>query len=385
MDYKLYHGDCLDLLPTLETQSVDAIICDPPYGLSFMGKRWDYNVPSVAMWEECLRVLKPGGHLLSFGGSRTYHRMVVNVEDAGFEIRDCLQWIFGSGFPKSHDVSKAIDKMAGAEREDYVKPQNITEAAKQWDGWGTALKPAHEPIVLARKPITGTIAANVLEWGTGGINIDDCRVPITDGAKMARNNRPGDNGWKNSSGGQNSAALNGEPAGRWPANVIHDGSEDVVGLFPVTDGGKFTIGGTPRKVDGFICIGSPNRTNAIMNYGDTGSAARFFYSAKASKSERTCGGKVGNNHPTVKPLALMQYLCRLITPPGGVVLDPFMGSGSTGIAAIECGYKFIGVEMDDHYFDVANERIERTYRRVNGMARKANDTHDDLPLFAESA
>lgn len=344
MNLKIINSHCLEYMRTMPKNSIDSIVTDPPYGLSFMGKKWDYDVPSVEIWRECLRVLKPGGHLLSFAGTRTQHRMAVNIEDAGFEIRDMIAWVYSSGFPKSLDVSKAIDKMAGAERKvigvrsdgcgnteaSIHKSQGFatsrsavfdisapaTDAAKQWYGWGTALKPALEPITLARKPLIGTVAENVQTYGTGAMNIDRTRIEITDGAKMARNNKLGENGWKNSSGGQNNAALHGEPSGRWPANLIHDGSEEVAGLF--------------------------------------GSAARFFYCAKASKSDR----EEGNNHPTVKPTTLMRYLCRLVTPPNGTILDPFMGSGSTGKAAKFEGFDFIGIEREAEYCEIAKKRIE---------------------------
>jgi DNA modification methylase len=379
MATQLYLGDCLEVLPTIEADSIDAIICDPPYGLSFMGKGWDHGVPGVTFWKEALRVAKPGAMLLAFGGTRTYHRLTVAIEDAGWEIRDCLMWLYGSGFPKSHDIGKAIDKAAGAEREvigkkkspytptgrntncygEYDIPTDekgylqypitapATDAARQWDGWGTALKPAWEPIIMARKPLIGTVADNVLAWGAGGINVDACRVNITDGATMARNNKPGANGWKNSSGGPNSAALNGEPQGRWPANLILD---------------EAAAGGHEW--------------------------ARFFYCAKASKRDRDEGlegmelreatkqfnegmeGKMRSNgtvikaaiqhrnhHPTVKPTQLMRYLCRLVTPPGGVILDPFMGSGSTGKAAMLEGFGFVGVEKEADYLEIARRRI----------------------------
>jgi transcriptional regulator with XRE-family HTH domain len=372
----LRQGDCLDVLRTIDTNTIDAIVTDPPYGLSFMGKRWDYDVPSVEVWYECLRVLKPGGHLLAFAGTRTQHRMAVRIEDAGFEIRDMIAWVYGSGFPKSLDVSKAIDKHGGAsvawfgpwfrkwrtehgitqkqvaalfpsktggltgcvanwelgfnlptpdqfnlirdtfglpfdsieaaEREVVAQQRGTvlavapgqdndrssttlditapaTPAAQQWAGWGTALKPALEPITVARKPLTGTVAANVLEHGTGALNVDGCRV--------------------------------GDASGRWPANLIHDGSEEPAALL--------------------------------------GDAARFFYCAKASRSDR---GE-GNNHPTVKPTDLMRYLCRLVTPPGGTVLDPFTGSGSTGKAAALEGFHFLGIEREAEYLDIARARI----------------------------
>ena len=385
MTIDLRQGDCLDVLRTIDTNTIDAIVTDPPYGLSFMGKRWDYDVPSVEVWYECLRVLKPGGHLLAFAGTRTQHRMACRIEDAGFEIRDMIAWVYGSGFPKSLDVSKAIDKMDASEEQerrrlrftawvrstgitsrqideatctnmgghyttaasqpaimtrehleqcrhllggvpewiereadirsvesrnmaarevvgqhratapgcnmrvgmtgcDYDKVGSITapatDAARQWQGWGTALKPALEPITVARKPQAGTVAANVLEHGTGALNVEGCRV-----------------------------------GGRWPANLIHDGSEEPAALL--------------------------------------GDAARFFYCAKASRSDR---GE-GNTHPTVKPTDLMRYLCRLVTPPGGTVLDPFMGSGSTGKAAALEGFHFLGIEREAQYLDIARARI----------------------------
>jgi DNA modification methylase len=334
---EIVNGDSLLVLQLLDENSVDAIVTDPPYGLAFMGKKWDYDVPSEELWRQCFRVLKAGGHLLCFAGTRTQHRMAVRIEDAGFEIRDMIAWVYGSGFPKSLDVSKAIDKAAGAEREvvgetrkgaqsestgrygawgDGITPTlPATPEAKQWEGWGTALKPALEPITVARKPLIGTVAENVLQHGTGAINVDGCRV--------------------------------GE---RWPANFIHDGSEEVTDLL--------------------------------------GSAARFFYCAKASKRDRDEGcegmelvthqsGMGGampvdddgnardrfkaqsrNHHPTVKPTDLMRYLCRLVTPPDGTVLDPFMGSGSTGKAAVLEGFRFIGIEREEEYCEIAKARIK---------------------------
>ena len=366
------------MLRTLPDCSVDAVVTDPPYGLSFMGKKWDYDVPSVEVWAECLRVLKPGGHLLAFAGTRTQHRMAVRIEDAGFEIRDLIAWVYGSGFPKSLDVSKAIDKAAGVEREvigvnaELAKKQTAktdtaaygnygaaggvitapaTDAARQWAGWGTALKPALEPITVARKPLSGTVAENVLRHGTGALNVDGCRV--------------------------------GGSTGRWPANLIHDGSEEVVGLFPHTHASHNqtrTESDNQRGVYGGGYHHEPGSRKT--GYGDPGSAARFFYCAKASKSDRNEGldgftpattsdgravaadnayqrGKTerANTHPTVKPTDLMRYLCRLVTPPGGVVLDPFMGSGSTGKAAILEGFQFIGIEREAEYVEIAKARI----------------------------
>ena len=370
--FTLYNGNSKQILPTLPENSIDSIVTDPPYELGFMGKSWDSTgvANDVDLWKEVLRVLKPGGYLLSFGGSRTYHRMAVAIEDAGFEIRDQIMWVYGSGFPKSLNIDKAIDKAAGVERKilgvsrmqpdirgsNYAQgkreyggdtvPQYITEPAtdlaKQWQGWGTALKPAHEPIVLARKPFTGTVVNNVLTYGTGGINIDGARV----GSEVLPAQISGDKslmgGIKNTSG--NGGVLTEERIGRWPANFIHDGSDEVNEL-----------------------LGEPSR---------------FFYCAKAGKRDRnegcenlddkewkTDGAAIPerenrpflpskNNHPTVKPTDLMQYLCRLITPPNGTILDPFLGSGSTGKAAMYEGFKFVGIELTDEYLPIAKARIE---------------------------
>jgi site-specific DNA-methyltransferase (adenine-specific) len=377
---KLHHGDCLDVLRTLPDCSVDAVVTDPPYGLSFMGKKWDYDVPSQEIWAECLRVLKHGGHLLAFAGTRTQHRMAVRIEDAGFEIRDMIAWVYGSGFPKSHDVSKAIDKAAEAEREvvgfnenwrtsksEIACPQQENQAtitapatleAKQWEGWGTALKPALEPITVARKPLIGTVAENVLQHGTGAINVDGGRVAFVSDAdrrESTAKNQHADFGTQpmtnNNVYGDYSMIqpANYNPPGRWPANFIHDGSEEVVGLFPDTKSGFMRGGEKASKGLGMFGGGQSNADT----YGDSGSAARFFYCAKASKRDRD----EGNNHPTVKPTDLMRYLCRLVTPPNGTVLDPFMGSGSTGKAAALEGFSFIGIEREAEYVTIAQARI----------------------------
>lgn len=481
----LYLGDCMEILRAIPDNSVDSIVTDPPYGLSFMGKKWDYDVPSVDIWAECLRVLKPGGHLLAFAGTRTQHRMAVRIEDAGFEIRDMIAWVYGSGFPKSLDVSKAIDKhgpsgqvpfgefaahyearrkacglthaqvcAAGGwhgatnhggtsanwangygmptveqwavlqpllglgdewsvrvEREQYERevigkrsvnrgvaftsdgPDEIpitapgSDAARQWQGWGTALKPALEPITLARKPLIGTVAANVLAHGTGGLNIDGCRIA---GEPWKAHSATGLGSVKVFSEGD-TPVIDKSPhdAGRWPANLIHDGSGEVMAGFPTTTSGK--PGDSIRTAKGMVLQGGGGGT-PLTGYGDTGSAARFFYCAKASKKDRDEGldhmeaihrvngnkwtdqdyrvargerppsaesGPRKNTHPTVKPTDLMAYLCRLVTPVGGVVLDSFMGSGSTGKAAVQEGFRFIGCEREIEYFDIACRRIEQ--------------------------
>jgi site-specific DNA-methyltransferase (adenine-specific) len=378
----IIQGDCIEVLKTLPDCSVDAVVTDPPYGLSFMGRRWDYDVPAVEVWAECLRVLKPGGHLLAFAGTRTQHRMAVRIEDAGFEIRDMIAWVYGSGFPKSLDVSKAIDKAAGAEREvvgsklgqpGYSLTDGkgglygggfgangtgegecritapATKAARQWQGWGTALKPALEPITVARKPLIGTVAANVLEHGTGGLNIDGCRVG-TESTVVSRKTVGATMGSNGIYGGSNGLRDTGSNAGRWPANLIHDGSEEVVGLFPETAAEGHPACRNTSDYSGGLEQGKTPH-GAIRT--DSGSAARFFYTAKASKADR---GE-GNHHPTVKPTELMRYLVRLVTPPGGVVLDPFMGSGSTGKACALEGFAFIGIEREAEYVEIARARI----------------------------
>lgn len=381
---KIINSESLKALSKYPENSVDAVVTDPPYGLKFMGHRWDYSVPSVALWQEVLRVLKPGGHLLSFGGTRTYHRMVVNIEDAGFEIRDQLQWIYGSGFPKSMDISKAFVKSLAVEREvigqqKYTTPNikgnsfnsddvsgrgrlaaNITaptsDQAKEWDGWGTALKPANEPIVLARKPITGTIVDNITEHGVGGINIDACR--IASDTKITNHSRGTESakskGKYGDSTAQETHQTQGQQLGRFPANVILD--EAAGRLLDIQSGTLKSGDSKGFKGEHTAKIYAPYANNQIdpaTIYADSGGASRFFYCAKASKSER---GQ-GNTHPTVKPVKLMEYLVKLITPVGGIVLDPFAGSMTTGIACIRLGRSFIMIERDEDSYNMGRTRL----------------------------
>jgi DNA modification methylase len=412
-------GNCLDVLKELEDNSIDSIVTDPPYGLSFMGKKWDYDVPSTEIWAECLRVLKPGGHLLSFAGSRTYHRMAVRIEDAGFEIRDQIMWIYGSGFPKSHNIGKSVDKIQGNERgvigekkrgdvqkakkngSGYLAdPANrnnvkqfgygteiITKGNSAWEGWGTALKPAHEPIVMARKPFKGSVAENVLEWGTGGINIDGCRVPHNEPIKVMKAQKGGNKVFGQSGRYEDTPELKVE--GRFPANIIFD--EEAGKLLDEQTGELSTVG-SPKKIDSSKTSMFGAGVPGFQMYGDSGGASRFFYCPKASKKDRNEGldsfekklqsnanfrpnhlqaaknGDSGkphgrytptqNNHPTVKPTDLMLYLIRLVTPKAGITLDPFMGSGSTGKAALRGGFKFVGIEREAEYLEIAKARIE---------------------------
>ena len=385
--------------------SIDAVVTDPPYELGFMGKSWDASgiAYNTEVWRQCLRILKPGGHLLAFGGSRTYHRLACAIEDAGFDIRDQIMWVYGSGFPKSMNIGKAIDKAAGASREvvgvgksgknrnvlnaanypdtfggDYEITEAATQEAKQWEGWGTALKPAHEPIVVARKPVNGTIAQNVMTWGTGAINIDGCRVKRDDGDDSVAGSRTATFGTQETvSGGNGSGGWEQNDIGRFPANFIHDGSDEVLQLFPNSKAGKPQekrgTGGIWGKGDGHSIPVGPS-------YGDDGSAARFFYCAKPSTAERNAGleglqkkkadtrsdvaagmwkdknAAHQNHHPTVKPITLMRYLIRMVVPPNGIVLDPFLGSGTTGVAAIQENIDWIGFEMNPDYADIAHRR-----------------------------
>ena len=373
-DALIIKGDCLKVMAGLPAASIDAIVTDPPYGLSFMGKDWDKGVPGEAFWREALRVAKPGCHLLAAGGSRTYHRLTCAIEDAGWEIRDCIIWMYGSGFPKSLDVSKAIDKSAGAEREvvgneqnwgastasegksaygDYAGQWNITapatDAARQWQGWGTALKPAFEPFILARKPLCGTVAENVQKYGCGGINVDGCRVEGLAWKSHVATGLASEKYFTKS----NSQEIEKNPhaLGRWPANVMHDGSDEAVGVFPEDNSrffycAKASASERDEGCEGLALVTHQSGTGGAMPVDDDGNARDRF---KAQSR---------NHHPTVKPVDLMKYLCRLITPPGGLILDPFCGSGSTGVAAMREGFNFIGIELNADYAEIARRRTD---------------------------
>jgi DNA modification methylase len=533
MTYKILHGNNLDILPTLPDNSVDSIVTDPPYELGFMGKKWDLSgiAYSVELWQQCLRVLKPGGHLLSFGGTRTWHRVAVGIEDAGFEIRDSMAWLYGSGFPKSLDVSKAIDKLDAAEdrlkrnfqftawirstgitakqideitntkmgshytthptqptvatadlfdklrpylpevpeeierlvaertveSENYKKrevigqktgtksvdggghgivPGGITEAvdlditapatpeAQQWQGWGTALKPAFEPIVVARKPIEGTVANNVLKWGTGGLNIDGSRIGTEGGGTQCsqrdkEGNCTGHEDANNSLGGGVMRHGSNTISGRWPANIILDpytaellDEQSGTSKSSQPSAGIFYGAGIDTNSNNILGKGLSASVPNVKPYGDTGGASRFFYVAKASKRDRnegldellettaadmvdrepdsagmnspragagrTSGAK--NFHPTVKPTTLMEYLIKLVTPPGGVVLDPFTGSGSTGKAAILQGFDFIGIEMTEEYLPIIEGRLKHAEQLV-AEAKEQDKAKENEVLF----
>jgi DNA modification methylase len=508
MTYQILHGNNLDILPTLADNSIDSIVTDPPYELGFMGKKWDSSgiAYSVELWQQCLRVLKPGGHLLSFGGTRTYHRVAVAIEDAGFELRDSIAWLYGSGFPKSLDVSKAIDKLGGisAEQaefakalkeaksqtnmtisdlngvlgrktsnlwshfvgdvqpqlpsvENYWKLKSVlpisdkwdslflpeaerevigskmsgiankdekerhtigaskaievditapsTPEAQQWQGWGTALKPAFEPVIVARKPIEGTVANNVLKWGTGGLNIDGSRIGRAEGDNSSAGNRTATFGTQDTnSGGDGSGGWTQNDSGRWPANIILD--PYTAELLDEQSGDR-QAGAFPKRAD--------RTTNQIFKYGlqerderinlDSGGASRFFYVAKASKRDRNEGledlsdkpaGSLNmrtdehsvangmdtkpakNFHPTVKPTSLMEYLIKLVTPPNGTVLDPFTGSGSTGKAAILQGFDFIGIEMTEEYLPIIEGRLKHAEAIVAERIKETSDKQSEV-------
>lgn len=404
-DATLYCGDCRDVLATLAPSSVDSIVTDPPYGLKFMGKAWDHGVPGVDFWTAALRVAKPGAHLLAFGGTRTFHRLTCAIEDAGWEIRDCIMWVYASGFPKSHNVALSIDKTLGhpdrghriavASRhhpDGTLEPNGEqleaydakTPEAAEWEGWGTALKPSWEPIIVARKPLEGTVAANVLKYRTGAINVDGCRIDAEKPTGWGGGGTKLYDGGLSKDGGE----ARSTDLGRWPANLIHDGSEEVLALMPETDAASASMRGADRNG---LVYGTYGLNDTVRGHNDNGgSAARFFYCAKASREDRDEGldgfadvsgsavtgrepGSAGakasayagttetprkNIHPTVKPTDLMRYLVRLVTPPGGTCLDMFMGSGSTGKACKYEGFGFIGIDLEDAHVDIAKARIQ---------------------------
>lgn len=460
---QLYPGDCLEILDQLPEASIDSVVCDPPYHLTsivkrfgaenaapakvgktgayarassgFMGQKWDGG--DVAFrpetWAAVLRVLKPGGHLLAFSGTRTYHRMAVAIEDAGFEIRDQIGWAYGSGFPKSHDVAVAIDKASkgvphggrvsdspnagkfktqategkrsdvdtgqhfGAGPGQFMLQQagkyerDLVPEALEWQGWGTALKPAWEPIVLARKPLIGSVAANVLKHGTGGLNIDGCRIESVGGS--LRSGEESQDRRYHDRGSTNFAAKpgprGGDPSGRWPANLIHDGSEEVLACFPETQSGTGAVKrSSSAENNGNIgaAYGAESRPEGteMVSYGDIGSAARFFYSSKADSDDR-----LGSKHPTVKPVDLIQYLVRLVTPVGGVCLDPFAGTGTTGEAAFREGMRAILIEREPEYQDDIRKRMSLVLgsnreRRQAAARSKAKAKADLGPLFSDN-
>jgi site-specific DNA-methyltransferase (adenine-specific) len=446
VSYHLHHGDCLEVMRSLPAAHFDSIVTDPPYGLGdhrpdqvieclrawlagepyaikgrgFMGKGWDAWVPGPEVFRACLRVLKPGGHLLAFAGTRSMDLMSMAIRLSGFELRDAighahdgggaplLAWAYGSGFPKSLNVSRALDSRSDDDVQAGVPQPDV---ARQWQGWGTALKPAWEPVVLARKPLVGTVTENVLEHGTGALNINGCRIETEEQLRAGsggipcrhdeqtprtRQGEPSADRRYDTAGSTNFAATpgprGGDPAGRWPANLIHDGSDEVVALFPAEAGAQAPVRGTEPTANGFSgpvsfsgMIGRQSSTHTFR--GDTGSAARFFYCAKASNADRNAGcddlltsigGMVSNTsgqhitrrdegyqpkaqantHPTVKPTDLMRYLLRLVTPPCGVTLDPFAGSGSTGKAAILEGFEPTLIERETEYLPIIKARCD---------------------------
>jgi site-specific DNA-methyltransferase (adenine-specific) len=450
----LLNGNNLDLLKDLEDNSVDSVVTDPPYGISFMNKKWDYDVPSVNFWKECYRVLKPGGHIIVACGTRTQHRMAVNIEDSGFELRDILVWAYATGFPKSMNVGKTMDQFLGNEREvigqdiniltkqasDFKKGKrkivdsfdlgaptrnngfktlsaDITKGTSEWEGWGTSLKPAVELWTLARKPISEkNITENVLKWGTGAINIDGCRVPygneqeleeLNQGRKSNRTKREGDVAKGFGMKPQGLKDTIQPEGGRFPANLILDGSDEVNDLFPNSNGAG---GSQPKvKVTGYGSnIGGGkseyNPDGRIPMDSGSGSASRFFFCAKPSPKERNFGlgdefeirrpgerTSTGmgtfevkgvqpqkNFHPTIKPITLMCYLSKLITPKNGICLDPFMGSGSTGIACVINGFNFIGMEMEKDYFNIAKARIDYSINNITEAKSLVKETKTSI-------
>jgi site-specific DNA-methyltransferase (adenine-specific) len=386
--YTLHLGDSLEVMKTMESNSVDAVVSDPPYGLTFAGKNWDKGVPNEVYWQEAYRIAKPGAHIIAFGGTRTFHRLTCAIEDAGWDIRDCLVWLYGSGFPKSQNVSKNIDKLLGAEREKVRTPmiqgtpyfhklgdtrpwihkaleqgyhehdsdEPVTDEAKKWDGWGTTLKPAWEPIILARKPFDGSVAANILVNGVGAMNLKACRIGDEVLEQKSSTSSPVFQ--------REVPNFTPERVGRWPANVLLDEDSAIE-----VDKQSGTSKSIKRQRDGLERRPSlfdlrPNYK--IRGHDDFGGASRFFYISKASTSEREEGLEAiestterKNSHPTVKPVEIMQYLVRLVTPLNGIVLDPFMGSGTTGCACMKEGMRFVGIDITPEYVDIADRRIKQ--------------------------
>ena len=435
MIVRVEHGDCREVMKALLDEGVqcDSAVTDAPYHLTsivkrfgatsqadatktsdrarrgadgmarlsrgFMGKQWDGGdiAYQPETWRLVFDLLKPGAHLLAFGSTRGHHRMFCAIEDAGFEIRDTVCWLYGSGFPKSHDVAKGIDKAAGADRHvlgtspnwreskrDREKNGSMevrganaglltepsTAAAKQWQGWGTALKPAYEPICVARKPLIGTVAANVLTHGTGAINIDGCRVDIDSAERDVIDNRSGagesTEGWGHIGIRPAGEKFKAHNAGRWPANIVHDGSDEVIAAFP-SDCKTGGPGVTKRNTNSPVYSGPASSADReTVGYADDGSAARFFYSAKADATDR-----LGSKHPTVKPVDLMRWLVRLVTPKGGLVLDPFAGTGTTGMACMAEGMRCILIEREAEYVADIRKRI-------------AHVSGEDAPLFVDT-
>ena len=426
-DVRLYLGDCIEVMAEMDAESVDAVVCDPPYGLEFMGKEWDRadSPDAFAAWcetwaREALRVLKPGGHLLAFGGTRTFHRLTCGIEDAGFEVRDCLSWLYGSGFPKSLDVSKAIDKAAGAERDtprswgtngERHDPLGTltgrakatgwcercgksrgsqaancscdttgapaTDAARKWQGWGTALKPGWEPCVVARKPLAGTVAANVQAHGTGAINVDGCRIDASDKTPVPRagyGRHDTDNAYQIAGDPKfRTTGVDSAPGKRWPANVALD--EQAAAMLDAQSGTSTSKASAMPLPIGHAFAGETYGGDGatgevtVRGFTDSGGASRFFYTAKASRADRSTNG-ANNTHPTVKPTDLMRWLVRLVTPPGGVVLDPFAGSGSTLVAARAEGVRCIGIEREEEYARIIADRLSQLSLLSEGMVEE---------------
>jgi site-specific DNA-methyltransferase (adenine-specific) len=373
MSYTIIQGDNRETLKTIPDNSIDAIVTDPPYGIDFLGKSWDANTGALETYQECLRVLKPGGHILAFSAARTYHHLAITLEQAGFEIRDQIMWIYSSGFPKSQDVGKQLDKK---------------EIANDWTGWGTSLKPAHEPIALARKPIKLSIAKNVQQWGTGALNIDATRVgdEIFDTSQNRRTTQDSqiyDGGWAGKEGGE-------IVQGRFPSNVIGEIEQQYQKYFycPKVSRKERHIGFDPNSQGVIIDSEVFGKTPVCLDCGKTRNGSTQHTNCDPAnigfqerRTERST--EVGNNHPTVKPVELMKYLIKLVTPPGGTVLDPFNGSGSTGCAAVELGHPYIGCELDPAYVDIANKRIAAWLEKDQPEEPKISPVFEELFSAAE--